>query len=191
MHEFSKSLNHKGLPRFAKHLIQFAKRPVLRDVFFEAQTAKTRIACVVLALVTGAAFAEYSSCSAAMEAGEELLWKQEKPIEAQAVFEQAFELGQTKNDKGKAAVRIAVCRIKQNKPEEGIEVLKTVLEDDSYARHILCDAAVALGDVYSYRKKEFDTAKGYYKQGLSLCTLEKRRQEIQKKIDRISKKDNK
>ena len=82
----------------------------------------------MMVLATGA-LAEYTSFKEAFAAGEDLLWKQTRPFEAQGAFEQAARLGKQKNDKAQAEVRIAVCLIKQNRHTEGIARLKTVLEE--------------------------------------------------------------
>ena len=164
--------------QFEKRPCRAAKHPVLLTVI---------LASAVLVFATGA-FAEYTSFKDAMAAGEELLWKQAKPLEAQVIFEQAAALGTLENDKAQAEVRIAVCLIKQNTPEAGIARLKVVLEGVAAGDYVLCDAAVALGDVYSYRYKNVETAIGYYKQAQSFAKVnETRKADIQKKIDRISK----
>lgn len=148
---------------------------------------KKGLIALALLMVSATALGEYRSFKEALAAGENLLWKQTKPAEAQAAFEQAAALGKHENDKMLAEVRIAVSIIKQDRPEEGIARLKAVLEAATVGDYVLCDAAVVLGDVYSYRLKDNEAALGYYTQALSFVQVDKRKAGIRQKLDRISK----
>lgn len=53
--------------------------------------------------------------------------------------------------------------------------ISMIPEPATAGNYVLCDAAVALGDVYSYRLKDNETALGYYTQALSFVQMDKRK----------------